>query len=77
MPQQLYQGRGAWRKHHTVFTNAKAGMDGVDRDHVQRIVYEMSKVSSWFRPVSHFRLAMMHTADIRRCKQRLDDVIQA
>ena len=38
------QGDGAWRKHHTVFTNAKAGMDKVDHDHVQRVVYEMSKV---------------------------------
>ena len=33
-----------WKRHHTVFTNAKAGMDGVDKDHVQRVVYEMSKV---------------------------------
>ncbi len=46
VPQQSSQGQGAWRKHHTVFTNAKAGMDSVDRDHVQRIVYEMSKASS-------------------------------
>lgn len=30
----------------TVFTNAKAGMDGVDREHVKRVVYEMSKASS-------------------------------
>lgn len=43
-PMRLSQGDGAWRKHHTVFTNAKAGMDKVDHDHVQRIVYEMSKV---------------------------------
>ncbi len=41
---QQSQGDGAWRKHHTVFTNAKAGMDKVDHDHVQRVVYEMSKV---------------------------------
>jgi hypothetical protein len=40
---QQSQGDGAWRKHHTVFTNAKAGMDKVDKDHVQRTVYEMSK----------------------------------
>jgi hypothetical protein len=38
------QEDGAWRNHHTVFTNAKAGMDGVDKEHVQRVVYEMSKV---------------------------------
>eukprot|EP00208_Stichococcus_sp_RCC1054_P006025 CAMPEP_0206147638 /NCGR_PEP_ID=MMETSP1473-20131121/34031_1 /ASSEMBLY_ACC=CAM_ASM_001109 /TAXON_ID=1461547 /ORGANISM="Stichococcus sp, Strain RCC1054" /LENGTH=946 /DNA_ID=CAMNT_0053544649 /DNA_START=259 /DNA_END=3099 /DNA_ORIENTATION=+ len=48
-PLQGSQGQGAWRRHHTVFTNAKAGMDGVDRDHVQRVVYEMSKDSAHFR----------------------------
>ena len=42
-PVRQSQGDGAWRKHHTVFTNAKAGMDKVDHDHVQRVVYEMSK----------------------------------
>ncbi len=28
----------------TVFTNAKAGMDGVDKEKVKKVVYEMSKV---------------------------------
>jgi hypothetical protein len=28
----------------TVFTNAKAGMEGVDKDHVKHVVYTMSKV---------------------------------
>ncbi|KAK3242023.1 hypothetical protein CYMTET_48263 [Cymbomonas tetramitiformis] len=32
----------------TVFTNAKAGMDGVDKDKVKQIVYEMSKGSAHF-----------------------------
>jgi len=32
-----------------VFTNAKAGMSGVDKDHVKRVVYEMSKVSQGIR----------------------------
>ncbi len=45
-PVRQSQGDGAWRKHHTVFTNAKAGMDKVDHDHVQRVVYEMSKARS-------------------------------
>jgi hypothetical protein len=27
-----------------VFTNAKAGMGGVDKEKVKRVVYEMSKV---------------------------------
>lgn len=34
----------AWADYQTVFTNAKAGMQGVDKEHVQRVVYEMSKV---------------------------------
>ena len=46
---QQSQGEGAWKKHHTVFTNAKAGMDKVDKDHVQKIVYEMSKVPTTSR----------------------------
>ncbi|XP_074345062.1 DNA polymerase kappa isoform X1 [Apium graveolens] len=37
-----------WQTYHTVFTNAKAGMEGVDKEKVQRIVYEMSKGSKFF-----------------------------
>ncbi|XP_060168079.1 DNA polymerase kappa-like isoform X1 [Lycium barbarum] len=37
-----------WESYHTVFTNAKAGMEGVDKEKVQRIVYEMSKGSKYF-----------------------------
>ncbi len=37
--------QAAWRRHHTVFTNAKGGMASVDMEHVQRVVYEMSKVA--------------------------------
>ena len=33
-----------WANFETSFTNAKAGMSGVNKDHVKRIVYEMSKV---------------------------------
>ena len=33
-----------WTNFETVFTNAKAGMSGVDKEHVKRVVYEMSKV---------------------------------
>jgi hypothetical protein len=32
----------------TVFTNAKAGMDGVDKEKVKQVVYEMSKDSPHF-----------------------------
>lgn len=41
---QGHEGSEAWRDWHTVFTNAKAGMASVDKEHVQRVVYEMSKV---------------------------------
>ncbi|KAH1098900.1 hypothetical protein J1N35_015821 [Gossypium stocksii] len=37
-----------WQSYHTVYTNAKAGMDGVDKEQVQRVVYEMSKGSKYF-----------------------------
>ncbi|KGN43848.1 DNA polymerase kappa isoform X1 [Cucumis sativus] len=37
-----------WQSYHTVYTNAKAGMEGVDKERVQRIVYEMSKGSKYF-----------------------------
>ncbi|KAI3903327.1 hypothetical protein MKW98_031981 [Papaver atlanticum] len=37
-----------WQSYHTVYTNAKAGMDGVDKEKVQKIVYEMSKGSKYF-----------------------------
>nr|XP_043621769.1 DNA polymerase kappa [Erigeron canadensis] len=37
-----------WESYHTVFTNAKAGMDGVDKEKVQKVVYEMSKGSKYF-----------------------------
>lgn len=33
-----------WSDFETVFTNAKAGMGGIDKEHVKRVVYEMSKV---------------------------------
>ncbi|GFH08646.1 UmuC domain-containing protein [Haematococcus lacustris] len=39
----------SWADYQTVFTNAKAGMEGVDKAHVQRVVYEMSKDSAHFK----------------------------
>ncbi|GFR48976.1 hypothetical protein Agub_g10994, partial [Astrephomene gubernaculifera] len=38
-----------WQDYQTVFTNAKAGMEGVDKEYVQKVVYEMSKDSAHFR----------------------------
>ncbi|XP_047317305.1 DNA polymerase kappa [Impatiens glandulifera] len=37
-----------WESYHTVYTTAKAGMEGVDKEKVQRVVYEMSKGSKYF-----------------------------
>ncbi|KAI3431033.1 DNA polymerase kappa [Psidium guajava] len=41
-------GARPWQSYHTVFTNAKAGMEGVDKEKVQKVVYEMSKGSKYF-----------------------------
>ncbi|EYU21871.1 hypothetical protein ABFS82_02G045000 [Erythranthe guttata] len=38
-----------WQSYNTVYTNAKAGMEGVDKEKVQRVVYEMSKGSKYFQ----------------------------
>eukprot|EP00752_Nemacystus_decipiens_P001960 g1886.t1 len=35
--------------HMFVFSNAKSGMQGVDKDKVNRVIYEMSKNSSYFK----------------------------
>ena len=43
-PTQEMQPNNKWSNFETVFTNAKAGMAGVDKEHIKRIVYEMSKV---------------------------------
>ncbi|KAL6517499.1 hypothetical protein OROMI_033200 [Orobanche minor] len=37
-----------WQSYNTVYTTAKAGMEGVDKEKVQRTVYEMSKGSKYF-----------------------------
>lgn len=47
-----------FRGYETVFTNAKAGMDNVDKEKVKKIVFEMSKVIQHF-PICH-RLVPTH-----------------
>ncbi|XP_071697863.1 DNA polymerase kappa isoform X2 [Rutidosis leptorrhynchoides] len=49
-----------WESYHTVFTNAKAGMDGVDKEKVQRVVYEMSKGSKYFENEERKEVYMKH-----------------
>ncbi|XP_044455098.1 DNA polymerase kappa [Triticum aestivum] len=36
-------GDRPWQSYHTAYTNAKAGMEGVDKEKVQKVIYEMSK----------------------------------
>jgi hypothetical protein len=45
-PQQQHE---AWQDYQSVFTAAKAGMEGVDKEKVKKIVYEMSKDSAHFK----------------------------
>ncbi|RZC44482.1 hypothetical protein C5167_037431 [Papaver somniferum] len=48
MSKEIDESDRPWQSYHTVYTNAKAGMDGVDKEKVQKIVYEMSKGSKYF-----------------------------
>lgn len=58
---QPQPSQAAWRKHHTVFTNEKAGMAGVDREHVQKVVFDMSKVRKSSPSVhARFQLEYQH-----------------
>ncbi|KAL5218832.1 hypothetical protein ABZP36_019516 [Zizania latifolia] len=41
-------GNKPWLSYHTAYTNAKAGMEGVDKEKVQKVIYEMSKGSKYF-----------------------------
>ncbi|KAK3146741.1 hypothetical protein QOZ80_3BG0271130 [Eleusine coracana subsp. coracana] len=41
-------GDRPWQSYHTAYTNAKAGMEGVDKENVQKVIYEMSKGSKYF-----------------------------
>ncbi len=36
-------------EHLFVFTNSKAGMNGIDKEQVNKVVYEMSKDSAFFQ----------------------------
>ena len=38
------KGSQGWKDYQSVFTAATAGMEGVDKDKVKKVVYEMSKV---------------------------------
>ncbi|KAF5827726.1 hypothetical protein DUNSADRAFT_170 [Dunaliella salina] len=61
--------------YHTVYTNAKAGMEGVDKAHVQKIVYEMSKGSKHF--MNEQRKNAETEARIARLKQQYAQLTDA
>lgn len=48
-PPVMGAGDGSFKSHLFVFTNAKAGMGSVDKEKVNRVVYEMSKDSKYFK----------------------------
>ncbi|GJY23803.1 DNA polymerase kappa isoform X1 [Tanacetum coccineum] len=60
-----------WESYHTVYTNAKAGMEGVDKEKVQRVVYEMSKGSKYFQNEERKEAYMKQKNDNMRA-QRLN-----
>lgn len=60
-----------WQSYHTVFTNAKAGMDGVDKEKVQKIVYEMSKGSKYFENEQRKETYIQQRIENLRCRAAL------
>ncbi|KAM7479104.1 hypothetical protein LguiA_027317 [Lonicera macranthoides] len=57
-----------WQSYNTAYTNAKAGMEGVDKEKVQRIVYEMSKGSKYFENEERKEAYMKHKIDNMRAQ---------
>nr|XP_027112637.1 DNA polymerase kappa isoform X2 [Coffea arabica] len=57
-----------WESYHTAYTNAKAGMEGVDKERVQRIVYEMSKGSKYFENEERKEACMMQKIENMRAR---------
>ncbi|XP_027193460.1 DNA polymerase kappa isoform X2 [Cicer arietinum] len=55
-----------WQSYNTVYTTAKAGMEGVDKEKVQRIVYEMSKGSKYFQNEERKETFIRHKVDNMR-----------
>ena len=49
----------------TVFTNAKAGMQGVDKEKVKQVVYEMSKDSPHFKEEQRKQVQRSHCAGVK------------
>jgi hypothetical protein len=55
--------------YNTVFTNAKAGMDDVDKEYVKKVVFEMSKDSSFFK--NQQRMSHAGTQRIAKMKEQI------
>lgn len=54
--------------HMFVFSNAKAGMQGVDKQAVNRVIYEMSKKSSYFKQAQLQDKKVDSKVKIQNCK---------
>ncbi|CAI5505137.1 unnamed protein product [Closterium sp. Naga37s-1] len=62
----------AWSSYETVFTNAKAGMEGVDKERVKRIVYAMSQGSRFFQHEQRKEAVLLaKIAHMQRAKQAI------
>ena len=61
--------------YNTVFTNAKAGMDDVDKEYVKSVVYTMSKDSNFFK--NEQRKNNENTKNIEALKLRLNALTAA
>lgn len=46
---RIEQAKSSGNDYETVFTNAKAGMDDVDKEYVKKVVFEMSKDSNFYK----------------------------
>ncbi|GFP88639.1 DNA polymerase kappa [Phtheirospermum japonicum] len=57
-----------WQSYNTVYTTAKAGMEGVDKEKVKRIVYEMSKGSKYFENEERKEAYMKQKVDSMRAQ---------
>ncbi|KAL6545892.1 hypothetical protein OROGR_009766 [Orobanche gracilis] len=59
-----------WQSYNTVYTTAKAGMEGVDKEKVQKTVYEMSKGSKYFENEEKKEAYMKQKVDSMRAQLR-------
>jgi len=69
-PAPAQEPAGRKSDYDTVFTNAKAGMEGVDKDYVKDVVFKMSRDSNFFK--NEQRKNEENSKRNRSLKQQLD-----